>query len=554
MIVNASGRKYVVPLFYITEGNPTVQVNRTLNMTYTNFNSMLKISNSGDGILLWDILQTPDWLTVDMQQFNPMVSFLGKEGSFVIPFSFNRLADSQNSLNGTIILKTNDQNNPIVQIAVSFNRGNPVLSSFDTVMDFGSRDSLKTTRISNYGSGYLNWRYEGLPDWLSVATPIGTLWSYSSSNDITFACHRANLQPGIHMATFYLKTNDPAHASVAITATVRVAGTSANIKALEGNIMDAAFDKRTNLLYYVTGQPNKLVAYDVTARTVVHEAPLAKAPTCLAIDENFKQALVGHGGAISTVDLTSFLVTKTYELNTTVYDVEWVNDGWFCYTIADSYTSNLLWINSGTGETYQTPQTPMNYSLGTADLKKVPNQPYLIASRKNLSPSGIFVFDLATKALKSYTHADFNNLCFFKQGEFMIAGKSSIFRTSAVTQVSGNQAGNPSSIGQLKGGNYPNIAWWTDYCEASHSIWTVFSYYPVTYYQPEKGAIYQFEDNDYTLVKTYAYDYMYQPTAQTTAYEVEARYIFSNSAGTELSVLRKGASNTTWTIEFIAVQ
>jgi len=47
---------------------------------------------------------------------------------------------------------------------------------------------------------------------------------------------------------------------------------------------------------------------------------------------------------------------------------------------------------------------------------------------------------------------------------------------------------------------------------------------------------------------------MYQPDAQTAAYEVEARYVFSNSTGTELSVLRKGKDNSTWSVEFIPIQ
>ena len=47
---------------------------------------------------------------------------------------------------------------------------------------------------------------------------------------------------------------------------------------------------------------------------------------------------------------------------------------------------------------------------------------------------------------------------------------------------------------------------------------------------------------------------MYQPDAQTTAYEVEARYVFANSSGTELSALRKGKDNNSWSVEFIPVQ
>lgn len=553
MLVAVSGKKYAVPVYYITEGNPSVQVNRSFEISYNNYNNQLQISNSGDGILLWDIVSMPYWLTVNMSQFNLMSVILGQGAVTTLPFTFDIQAAVQNNLKGTIVLKTNDKNNPLVEIAVSANTGSPSLLFLNEQLDFGSSETTKTTGIYNPGNGLLIWSFEGLPEWLSVSTANGIVMPYSSTSDVTFTCNRSNLQPGLNSATFYLKTNDPGNSSVAIRVSVRVPGISANIKAIEGNIVDATFDKSTNTLFYVTGQPNKLVAYDVTAKTVLHEVALSKVPTCLAIGEDFKQALVGHGGTISTVDLTSYSVSKNYELNSTVYDVEWAKDGWFCYTNVNS-TSNLLWINSNTGETYQTPQTPNNYSLGTADLKKIPNQSYIIASRKNVSPTGLFVFDLDTKSLKSYAHVSIGNVWFFKQAELIITGWSSIVRTSAVIAASGNQINGPSSIGELKISEYATASWWIDYCATNHSIWTLFSYYSQTYYPPVKGTIYQFEDNDYSLVKTYTYDYMYQPEAQTAAYEVEARYVFSNSSGTELTVLRKGANNSTWSVEFIPVK
>lgn len=554
MVITTSGKKYAVPLYYITEGNPSVQVNRTIEFSYNNYNNQLQITNTGHGILLWDIVSMPDWLSVNMSQFNVKSVILGEGAGTILPFTFKMPAVVQNNLKGTIVLKTNDKKNPLVEIAVSANLGTPNLNFYERQMDFGSSASTKTIRIYNNGNGILAWKLEGLPQWLSISTDSGTVMPYTSTNDLTVTCNRETMQLGLNSATFYLKSNDPDEPSVAVTVSVRVAGISANIKAIEGNIVDATFDKRTNTLYYVTGQPNKLVAYDVTARAVLHEAALSKAPTCLAMDEDFKKAQVGHGGSISTVDLTTFQVSKTYELNTTVFDVEWATDGWFCYTVANSTTSNLLWINSTNGETYQTPQTPMNYALGTAYIEKIPNQPYLIASRQNVSPQGIFVFDLNTKALKSYTHQSMGNAWFFNQGELMVTGTSSIVRTSAVIATSGNQINGPSSIGEIKIDQYAKISWWIDISEATHSIWAIFSNYSHSYYPPVKGTIYQFEDNDYTLVKTYTYDYLYQPTAQTAAYEVEARYVFSNSTGTELSVLRKGANNTNWSVEFIAVQ
>lgn len=557
MMMKADGKTFAVPVYYINEGNPTVMVVKTITISDNNFNDALHISNSGDGILFWDIISTPDWLAVDRSHLSASSLLLEQGDDVNIPLTFNIQAVTQSNLTGTIVLKTNDKNNPLVEIAVSAYLGTPKLSLTSTTIGFGSSGTTQTTWISNQSSGMLVWSFEGLPDWLTVSTASGVVASYASSNDLTFICNRSALHPGMNAATIYLKSNDRNNPSLAMTVIARMPGVSENVKAIQGNIFDAAFDKSANILYYVTGVPNKLVAYDVTARTVLHEVDLSKAPTCLSIDEDFKKALVGHAGSVSMVDLSSFQLSKTYDLNTTVYDIEWALDDWFCYTGKNSNSYNLMWINSATSETYQTHGLSISPDLGSADLKKIPHQPYIYAYRKDVSPSGIYVYDLNTLEMKSYTHSTLGNAWFSSQGDEMITGYSSIFRTSAITSVSGFQNNDPASIGKLITDPLDPLSsrsWLIDFSEASHSIWAIFSYQTNSYYSPRKGIIFQLNDNDYTLVKTFVYDHLYQPDIQVPAYEVEPRYMFSNSTGTELSVLRKGADNTTWSLEFIPVQ
>lgn len=553
MLISASGKKYAIPVYYINEGNPAVQVNSTFSIHYNNYNNHLEISNSGDGILLWDIVGMPEWLTVDMNQFNINSVMLGQGAAASIPFILDaEKAAQSNSLSGLITLQTNDKNTPYIEITVSADLGTPILSLFDNRLDFGSSETSKTFRISNYGDGLLIWNFEELPEWLSISPANGIQLPYSSYSDVVFTCDRTRLEPGLSSATIYLKSNDPNTPSYPVNVSVRMPGTPANIHPLEGNIFDVTFDKNTNTLYYVAGQPNKLVVYDLTGKTVLHEIALSKAPTSLSISEDFTKALVGHGGMISMVDLTNYSTTKTYELDLTVYDVEWANDGWFCYTQANSSNSGLFWINANNDETYETILS--SRSLGTASLKKVPDQPYIIASRQNVSPSGIFVFDVDAKNLKSYSHETIGNVWFFDENKLIITGISDIIRTSSVTGITGSHLSSTSAIGQLKVADYPYITWWADWSEPAHSIWAIFSYYLHSYYPPVAATIYQFEDNDYTLTNTYHYDNLYQPDAQTTAYEVEAHYVFSNSSGTELSVLRKGKDNNNWSVEFIPVE
>ncbi|MGV8093515.1 MAG: hypothetical protein AB2L24_16770 [Mangrovibacterium sp.] len=517
-------------------------------ISYNNYNNQLQISNSGDGILLWDIAGMPDWLSVDMPQFDLTSVILGQGAAASIPFTLDAEKAMQGDPTGIIVLETNDKNNPHIEIAVSADLGTPQLYiyTYSLPVDFGTSASSKTLSISNNGNGILAWRFEGLPDWLTVSASSGISYGYSGT-EIVFTCDRSKLEPGLNSATVYLKSNDPTNPSYPISALVRAPGSNANVRALEGNIVDVTFDKNTNTLYYVTSQPNKLVAYDVTDKSVAHEIALDKAPTCLAVSEDFTKAAVGHGGMISAIDLNNYSVVRTFEYGYTIYDMEWAKDDWFCYTKAGTYMNNLLWINISTSETAESDDNEMDE--GTY-LKKVPKQPYIIAARRYTSPSGITVFDIDTKLEKNYRHQSIGDYWFSSNGEYMFESHGNVYRTSAIVAPSGRNPEYVTTIGKLQypTNNYYGIPW-IDYCNTTHSIFGLGN----QDYQTISPQIYQFEDNDYTLVKTYIYDNFYQPEAQM-AYEVEAHYIFSNSSGTELSVLRKGKNNNNWSIEFIPVQ
>jgi hypothetical protein len=75
-----------------------------------------------------------------------------------------------------------------------------------------------------------------------------------------------------------------------------------------------------------------------------------------------------------------------------------------------------------------------------------------------------------------------------------------------------------------------------------------------SYTSGSSTSIYQVEDNDYTLVKKYYFDLLYQPDAQTTPFNINANYVFANNEGTEIAVLCKGVNNNSWVMQFIPVK
>jgi len=548
MTVKAEGKNYKVPVAYITEGNPTVQVESTVTLSYnTNGYPYLQIQNTGLGILIWNIVSMPDWLDVDIARLESSGIYIPQYNSYNIPLIIKPGENFSGSLTGTIVLSTNDKEHPRVTINVTINMGTPQLNIYTNTINFSSTETSKTLTFDNYGSGMLIWEFKDIPAWLTITPSSGMYSPYTSYDNIIFSCDRTKLSPGQNTAIVNLKTNDSSHSSYSISVTAVAPGNNANIRAIDGNITDAVFNKNTNTLYYVTSAPNKFIAYDVKARTILHEIALSKAPTCFAISEDWTKAAVGHNGSLSAINLSSNTVTATYLSDYSVNDIAWSENDWFCYTQKGGSFSKLHWINTATGGTYDSSNSSLDES---SIIKKVPTQPYIIGTRNSTSPSGFFAFDIASKSLKSYSHMDLTNFWMSEDGQYIFAQNLNVYRTTSSTGSTDTFDANINAIGKINFASGYNYGLNFIY-HSNNYLWVIQN---DSYSSDTSTSIYQFEDNDYTLVKKYAYDLLYQPDAQTTSFKVNANYIFANNEGTEISVLCKGTSNNTWLIQFVPVK
>lgn len=544
--VSADKQSFYVPVAYITEGNPKIQVERkiTLNAGVGYLN--IEIYNQGEGILLWDVVSLPDWLGVDMDRFNYINStgtIIAQNSCANLPLVINLDEISGEDLKGRILLKTNDKNNRVVEIEVELTIGNPEISIwlYNNKIDFGATATSYALDIDAWGTGMLVWHFEGLPEWLSVTPSKGIYNTHIYYEDVIFTCDRTKLQPGINSAIIYLKSNAYNKPSIEIMVTARAPGSNANIYNLAGNIVDAAFDKNTNTLYYVTSTPNKFIAYNATNRTVLYELQLGKAPTCLTISEDNTKAAVGHGGQISVVNLENKSVAKSFEVNGTLFDIGWGIDDWVCYSIANY--RNLCWVNTSDLATYKTTDSNL---YNNDIIKKIPGHPYIIATRGQTSPSGFMVYSASTKKLKSYAHMSLSNFWFSEDGQYIFGLNKDVYRTANVINSDDTFNSDFHSIGRFNGepaDDYYYLPKWMEHSSSTHAVWILNS---------SQSTIFKYDDNDFSYQKTYFYSDLYQPNGQS-AYEVEGQYLFSNKEGTELLVLCKGKSNNNWSLEFIGV-
>lgn len=547
MTVKATGKNYKVPTAYINEGNPVLQLQSNLTISYnTNSNPSLPIKNNGLGILLWGISSMPDWLAIDTARLGSNGFYISPYTSYSLPLRFKLDKVYTGSLTGKIVLTTNDKEHPSVTITVTADMGTPQLSIYTNSINFSYTETSQTLAFYNSGNGILVWDIKDLPEWLTITPSSGFCSPYASGN-VIFSCDRTKLSPGQNSAIVNLKTNDNSNLTYSIKVIANAPGNTENIRAVDGNIIDALFNKNTNILYYVTSSPSKFVAYDVTGRKVLNEISLSKVPTSFAISEDWTKAAVGHNGYISAINLSSNTVTSTYTLNCSVNDIAWAENDWFCYTQKGGSFSGLHWINTADNTLYDSPDT---FSLdGNSIVKKVPNQPYLIATRNSSSPSGFFAYDIATKSKKSYAHMDLTNFWFSENGDYIFAMNSNVYRTTSSTGSTNTFDATINAIDKINTGvqSYYGLQY---LYHSNNYLWVL----QKNSYSSDATSIYQINDNDYTLVKKYDYDIIYQPDAQTTPLNISANFIFANKEGTEIVVLCKDVSSNSCVLQFITVK
>jgi len=546
MTVRANNIDYKVPVAYITEGNPSIQVQSSLTLSYSPYGYIsLPIQNIGAGILIWQITSMPDWLTLDISHLDINGLYISQNNWYDIPFLVKTDMASSGTLTGKIVLSTNDSEHPSVTIDVTIDMGTPELYTYGDMIDFSSDETSKTFYFGNFGDGILVWEFQDIPEWLTIEPSKGVYSSYNSS-DIIFTCDRTKLQPGQNVAVVTLKSNDSSRPSYNITVTAVTPGDNTNNRAIVGTVVDAVFNRNTNTLYYVTTSPSKLIAYDVNTRTVLNEIALSKAPTCLAITEDWTKAAVGHNGYISAINLSNYTVTTTYTVDYSVYDIAWGENDWFSYTQKDGSSCGLHWINTTDGTLYD----DTDHSLyGSAIIKKVPGQPYIIATRTSVSPSGFFAYDIATKSKKSYAHMSLTNFWFSQNGDYVFSKFLDVYRTTSSTGSDDTFNATINSIATINTGS--ETYYGAEYIyHGNNNLWVIKN---DSYSSDESSSLYQVEDNDYTLVKKIFYDVLYQPDGQTNSFYLRANYVFANNNGTEITVLSKGLTNDSWVMQFIAV-
>ena len=135
MVLDIEGKgKTLLPISYITEGNPVIETEESLILQYNNdYGSIpLVIKNTGQGILLFSIVEMPEDISISEWRDNP---YQINNYPFIIPqydeitldLLYNSESIHPDNVEGRIVIVSNDKNNRETVIDISFDLGNPSL-------------------------------------------------------------------------------------------------------------------------------------------------------------------------------------------------------------------------------------------------------------------------------------------------------------------------------------------------------------------------------------------------------------------------------------------
>ncbi len=536
-----------VPVGYVNEGNPSISCNLSTVEFGVNRNdqSSITLNNQSDGILIWQVVKSPKWITLS-KNTGMMRSYSAEDINIKLEPNRIFLADTI----GEIVISNNSRNSPQYIVKVYYNTGNPSFSCNIDQIDFGFTSDKKTITINNYGNGILGWTLAQCPEWLTVSPIKGTIaQSFFDENMITLTCNRTGLSTGEHNGTVIFTTNDKSKPTYSINVKCWAGeGNSQNTVSIEGIVVNTAHDRIANKIYILTQSPNRLLVYDTEKYSVTNTITMDLAPMCVALSDDGNKAIVGHSGNVSIIDLTSYHVTKSIAIDFTVYDAVIVNDG-LCLLSANngSYYSKWLYLDTGNTQIL----SGIRNLQGKVLFHKVAEQNIIVATSMRTSPSGINIIDCESMKLTKYYHEEISPFWLSADGGKIFCSQTNVYRTpiNATGEIS------PIGIFQNHGNYFFDWIMWVDHCPATNSLWVLEN--PATW-RDLPNDLAQYEATNYTFVKSYSYsDYYTTLNGVSDVYATSAQYVYANNSGSDVFVIKnvdKKYNANAWSLESINVK
>jgi hypothetical protein len=270
------------------------------------------------------------------------------------------------------------------------NFGNPKISTSANLENMEPNVPRNLT-IKNLEGGVFYWSINDCPDWIKISKRRGTLLP-GREDILSIEIVPEDLFKGEYQGDISIIGADGQYYDIPISTKITDPIFTRDIFPLDGAVVDADYNKSSDLLVVVTQNPNRFYTFEPNKLPTIIN--LSETPTCITISNTGQYAIfASSNNTISKVDLATQLITKTASNGMLASDIALGDNGWLylCPVIYNN-SQKFQSFNINTGESFFS-ETNLE---GIENIVRVPNKGLLYGTRIGWgSPNGLCVFDIS---------------------------------------------------------------------------------------------------------------------------------------------------------------
>ena len=431
-----------------------------ISFAETESEKTITVTNSGTGNLTWALQDLPEWLTL-----NSYAESLGEGESFEILATVDRTGLPVGLISGQGKLVSNSEEGDITLEFSMDVPANAVISSSELDLEFGYFEDSKSFYVINDGNIPVPWNIDtGTNSYITTTPDTGNL-AVGDSVLVALNIERTNLNTQTYETDILINYAD----SKNISLPVRIDHYKEEKWLVDGNIIDAEYDRINDVIIAISDSPDEIKKFDPETGTV-STLGLNLPPNCLSIGQDGNYAAVGHNGTISYVDLSSMQLLSNYAVTVDVFDIVLANNGWvYAFPWEDQWERIRCIDLSNGAETNHTG----NLIYEQTKAKLHPSGDFIYGATTRQSPSDFEKYDIlggtAAYLYDSPYHGAFDfagDIWISDDGTRLFAKSGNVFNSSATF------ANDMTYNGELAGeGNVVSL----DHSSASSRVYAIFT-------------------------------------------------------------------------------
>jgi hypothetical protein len=296
---------------------------------------------------------------------------------------------------------------------------------------FSTTENFKEFFIRNDGNVPINYSVTTSNNFISTNNLSGSIIP-ANQNKFNFTVNRVNMLTGKYYSQIFINLNNKID-----TINVCIENFIEQKIKLPTDVIDAEYSKLKDILVYISSSPSKLNIYNTKLETF-SSINLDYVPTCLSLSLDGNNAVVGHDGNITYIDLNSKSIIKSFGVSCYALDIVIGNNKWAYVFPKEDQWEQFRCIKLDSINENEFLQTGNSIYAGTK-AKLHPSGKYIYGADNGLSPSDIEKYDIQNGVGKflydSPYHGDYpmdGDLWFSEDGLRIFTAGRTVLKTSEV--------------------------------------------------------------------------------------------------------------------------